>query len=318
MTEAGVNLHMFDPRPGYWACAPTCSAACTASWWWWTASWASSAVSTSAPITSPTSAPWPSRTTRWRYAGPSSATCTVPAASCCPTAPARCTACCRNRRKTARPGLPMLLSIRDNERHRNDIEEQYLRALRSARQRLVVANAYFFPGYRLLRELRNAARRGVQVTLILQGQPDMPLVRLCSRLLYYLLRDGVVIHEYCQRRAQGGAGGRRMGHGGLEQPRPAEPVAEPGGQPGDPRPGLQPAVARPPAAARRRQVQSRDVAAHHRPLVAGATDLPQLPLPAALPGHRRLVPRPLTAHQVAAAAGGCRRRAGLRTTGESS
>ncbi|UXY55766.1 cardiolipin synthase ClsB [Pseudomonas tohonis] len=98
----------------------------------------------------------------------------------------------------------MLLSIRDNERHRNDIEEQYLRALRSARQRLVVANAYFFPGYRLLRELRNAARRGVQVTLILQGQPDMPLVRLCSRLLYnYLLRDGVVIHEYCQRPLHG-------------------------------------------------------------------------------------------------------------------
>lgn len=68
----------------------------------------------------------------------------------------------------------------------------------------MVANAYFFPGYRLLRELRNAARRGVQVTLIMQGQPDMPLVRLCSRLLYnYLLRDGVVIHEYCQRPLHG-------------------------------------------------------------------------------------------------------------------
>jgi cardiolipin synthase len=38
-----------------------------------------------------------------------------------------------------------------------------------ARQRIVVANAYFFPGYRLLRELRNAARRGVEVTLILRA-----------------------------------------------------------------------------------------------------------------------------------------------------
>lgn len=52
------------------------------------------------------------------------------------------------------------LVLRDNAAHRNDIEEQYLEALRGARQRLVVANAYFFPGYRLLRELRNAARRG--------------------------------------------------------------------------------------------------------------------------------------------------------------
>ena len=98
----------------------------------------------------------------------------------------------------------MLLAIRDNEEHPNDIEEHYLRAIRAASFRLLLANAYFFPGYRLLRELRNAARRGVHVTLILQGQSDMPLVRLCSRLLYnYLLRDGVTIYEYCERPLHG-------------------------------------------------------------------------------------------------------------------
>lgn len=94
----------------------------------------------------------------------------------------------------------LLLSIRDNADHSTDIEEQYLLAIRAAAHRLVIANAYFFPGYRLLRELRNASRRGVEVTLILQGQPDMPWVRSASRLLYnYLLRDGVRIFEYCQR-----------------------------------------------------------------------------------------------------------------------
>jgi cardiolipin synthase len=98
----------------------------------------------------------------------------------------------------------MLLSVRDNTAHTNDIEQHYLNAIRQARQRILIANAYFFPGYRLLRELRNAARRGVNVTLILQGMPDMPLVRLCSRLLYnYLLRDGVVIREYIERPLHG-------------------------------------------------------------------------------------------------------------------
>nr|WP_298146041.1 cardiolipin synthase ClsB [uncultured Pseudomonas sp.] len=98
----------------------------------------------------------------------------------------------------------ILLAIRDNEEHPKDIEEHYLHAIRSASFRLLLANAYFFPGYRLLRELRNAARRGVHVTLILQGQSDMPLVRLCSRLLYhYLLRDGVTIYEYCERPLHG-------------------------------------------------------------------------------------------------------------------
>ncbi|MDD2047609.1 cardiolipin synthase ClsB [Pseudomonas putida] len=98
----------------------------------------------------------------------------------------------------------MILCIRDNQDHPNDIERHYLKALNSARERIVIANAYFFPGYRLLRTLRDAARRGVKVTLVLQGMPDMPLVRLCSRLLYnYLLRDGVRIFEYCERPLHG-------------------------------------------------------------------------------------------------------------------
>lgn len=97
-----------------------------------------------------------------------------------------------------------VLIERDNRLRSTDIEIHYLQALRAAQRRVVVANAYFFPGYRLLRELRNAARRGVEVTLILQGQPDMRWVRALSRLLYnYLLRDGVRIHEYCQRPLHG-------------------------------------------------------------------------------------------------------------------
>jgi cardiolipin synthase len=98
----------------------------------------------------------------------------------------------------------MLLAVRDNIWHTKDIERHYLRAIHGAQKRLVIANAYFFPGYRLLRAIRQAARRGVKVTLILQGQPDMPWVSACTRLLYeYLLREGVMIYEYCQRPLHG-------------------------------------------------------------------------------------------------------------------
>lgn len=98
----------------------------------------------------------------------------------------------------------VMLALRDNKRHTSDIEDHYLHAIRSANHRLVIANAYFFPGYRMLRELRHASRRGVQVTLVLQGEPDMPWVRHCSTFLYsYLLRSGVHIHEYCQRPLHG-------------------------------------------------------------------------------------------------------------------
>lgn len=97
-----------------------------------------------------------------------------------------------------------LLAVRDNIRHKRDIERHYLRVINGAKSRVLIANAYFFPGYRILRALRKAAKRGVNVTLILQGQPDMPWVSACTRLLYeYLLRDGVKIHEYCKRPLHG-------------------------------------------------------------------------------------------------------------------
>jgi len=93
---------------------------------------------------------------------------------------------------------------RDNHEHRNDIERQYRVALRSARSEVIIANAYFFPGYLFLKDLRRAARRGVKVRLILQGQPDMPVVKLAARMLYaHLQRAGVQIYEYCARPLHG-------------------------------------------------------------------------------------------------------------------
>lgn len=96
------------------------------------------------------------------------------------------------------------LVVRDDHKHRTDIERAYRLGIRSARREIIIANAYFFPGYRLLQELRRAARRGVAVHLILQGRPDMQLVRWAALTLYdRLLRGGVRIHEYLERPLHG-------------------------------------------------------------------------------------------------------------------
>ncbi len=93
---------------------------------------------------------------------------------------------------------------RDNDRNTSDIERHYRLAIRLARHRVTIANAYFFPGYAFLKELRKAARRGVQVSLILQGNPDMPIVQTAASMLYhYLLSAGVRIYEYCDRPLHG-------------------------------------------------------------------------------------------------------------------
>ncbi|WP_075180772.1 cardiolipin synthase ClsB [Pantoea sp. 1.19] len=99
------------------------------------------------------------------------------------------------------PGEAQALFVwRDNDQHRDDIERHYLQMLREAKRQVIIANAYFFPGYRLLKEMRNAARRGVRVKLIVQGEPDMPIVKVGAELLYtWLVNAGVEIYEYIRR-----------------------------------------------------------------------------------------------------------------------
>ncbi|UXO67410.1 cardiolipin synthase ClsB [Pantoea dispersa] len=105
----------------------------------------------------------------------------------------------------ALPGDAQVLFVyRDNDEHRDDIEQHYLDMLRKAKQDVIIANAYFFPGYRLLREMRSAAQRGVRVRLIVQGEPDMPIVKVGAELLYnYLVDAGVEVYEYCRRPLHG-------------------------------------------------------------------------------------------------------------------
>ena len=110
----------------------------------------------------------------------------------------------RNPAGQAPVGADVLFVTRDNRRHTNDIERHYRVAIRTARHRITIANAYFFPGYTLVRELRRAARRGVDVRLILQGEPDMPIVKTAASMLYHhLLHSGVRIFEYSERPLHG-------------------------------------------------------------------------------------------------------------------
>jgi cardiolipin synthase A/B len=87
--------------------------------------------------------------------------------------------------------------VRDNFRNRRHIERAYLAAIRSAKDDVVIASAYFFPGIRFRRELVAAAKRGARVTLLLQARVEYAVLRFASRALYgQLLQGGVRIVEY--------------------------------------------------------------------------------------------------------------------------
>jgi cardiolipin synthase len=87
--------------------------------------------------------------------------------------------------------------IRDNLRHRRDIEQAYLAAIRRAKREIVIANSYFFPGITFRRALTDATARGVVVTLILQAKVEYVLLHFAGKAMYGQLLDaGVVIQEY--------------------------------------------------------------------------------------------------------------------------
>jgi cardiolipin synthase len=95
------------------------------------------------------------------------------------------------------PRGPLTLVLRDNVRHRTQIERAYRKALAGAHHEVTLASAYFFPGLRLRRALVMAARRGVRVRLLLQGQYEYFVPYRASRQLYgQLLAAGVEIYEY--------------------------------------------------------------------------------------------------------------------------
>ncbi len=87
--------------------------------------------------------------------------------------------------------------LRDNLRQRRTIERAYIDAIRAAREQVALITPYFYPGHGFRRALRDAARRGVRVRLLLQGKADYRIAAMAAQALYAeLLGHGVEIYEY--------------------------------------------------------------------------------------------------------------------------
>jgi cardiolipin synthase len=104
----------------------------------------------------------------------------------------------RSGRRIDDTSQPMVagLVVRDNLRNRRTIQNAYLKALGNARNSALLANPYFAPGRKMRRGLSQAARRGVDVTLLL-GVGQYRFQDVIARSFYpKLLESGVRIVEY--------------------------------------------------------------------------------------------------------------------------
>jgi cardiolipin synthase len=93
------------------------------------------------------------------------------------------------------PGVQVISNV--VVRSRSHMRHAYLRAIRRAEKTISIMNAYFIPDRGLRRAFARAARRGVNVRVIVPSTNDVQAVRYASRHLYArLMKTGVRIFEW--------------------------------------------------------------------------------------------------------------------------
>ncbi|MEI9806898.1 MAG: phospholipase D-like domain-containing protein [Bacteroidota bacterium] len=91
------------------------------------------------------------------------------------------------------------ISMRQNDwvRRKNEISGTYIDMLRHAKSHITILCSYFLPGKVIRRQLRNASKRGVKITVITAGASDIILSKYAERFMYdWLLRYDIELYEY--------------------------------------------------------------------------------------------------------------------------
>lgn len=87
--------------------------------------------------------------------------------------------------------------LNQSRKDRHFFARDLIHRLDKARTRILIESAYFLPTRRVFMALVDAAKRGVQVEIIIPGPSDVPLVKWASaNICRTLARNGVRIHEY--------------------------------------------------------------------------------------------------------------------------
>ncbi|MBK8501501.1 MAG: phospholipase [Saprospiraceae bacterium] len=89
--------------------------------------------------------------------------------------------------------------IRRNDwvRRKNEISRTYLQMIRSANSHITILCSYFLPGTVIRKALRDAANRGVKITVVTAGPSDVKLSKWAERWMYdWMIRNRITLYEY--------------------------------------------------------------------------------------------------------------------------
>lgn len=97
------------------------------------------------------------------------------------------------------PDKECLVRVRRNDwvQGLNQISRSYVEMFRQARSHVTVLSAYFMPGSILRKQMAQAARRGVNIRIIVGAVSDVKIAHLAEQYMYrWLFTNGIEVYEY--------------------------------------------------------------------------------------------------------------------------
>lgn len=82
-------------------------------------------------------------------------------------------------------------------RHKVEILMSYRRALKHAQKNVIIVASYFLPGRKDRKIFRQASQRGIDISVVLPAESDVPMFKRATNFLYgFILRNNIKIYEY--------------------------------------------------------------------------------------------------------------------------
>jgi cardiolipin synthase len=97
------------------------------------------------------------------------------------------------------PDDECLVRVRRNDwvQGKNQISRSYLEMFRQAHSHIIVLSAYFMPGSILRKQMAQAAKRGVNIRIIVGAVSDVKIARLAEQYMYrWLFANNINVYEY--------------------------------------------------------------------------------------------------------------------------
>ena len=106
---------------------------------------------------------------------------------------------CLDIKNTVEKQTIIKINVNDWMKYKQDIYHSYMTAIKNAQDEIIILATYFLPSKKLLKSLKKASQRGVQIHLIFSSRSDHLVVDLASEYYYrWYLDNNINIYEWSE------------------------------------------------------------------------------------------------------------------------